>query len=99
MSSRDVEKIAERIRTFSKGVKTPEEWMIVVPAEEYDDVKAALDTTKDVGTYYQGISLCCGNGYDETQVKLKRSLIGYLEAKYGADSDTDEIPEHEVAQQ
>jgi len=52
--------------------------MIVVPYENYEEVKQSLDTTKDVGTYYNGISLCYGDGYEQTQIKLKRSLEKHL---------------------
>ncbi|MDS0280315.1 hypothetical protein NDI85_21250 [Halomicroarcula sp. S1AR25-4] len=74
-----VDHIASRIREFAKHVDNPDDWMIVVPVDDYNDVKAALDTTKNHGTYYEGIVLCYGDGYDETQVKLKTALESYLQ--------------------
>jgi hypothetical protein len=86
-SDGEVEQMAERIRTFAQDVENPDDWMIVVPVEEYGDVKDVLDTTKDLSTYYQEIPLCYGDGYDETQVRLKRSLSDHLEITEGVDPD------------
>lgn len=74
-----VDRIAERIRTFSESVETPDDWMIIVPVDDYNDVVDALDTTNKAGRYYQGISLCYSErAIDEPQVELKRSLADQL---------------------
>ncbi|WP_135822981.1 hypothetical protein [Halostella litorea] len=77
-STGGTEQIAERIREFAEWVDSPDDWMIVVPSEDYDDVLESLETTTDAGRYHQGISLCYGDGYDETQVRLKRGLADQL---------------------
>lgn len=85
-STDGTDQITSRIREFAKQVDNPDDWMIVVPVDDYNDVKKALDTTKNVGAYYEGIALCYGDGYEETQVKLKTTLKSYLQS---ADTGTD----------
>lgn len=76
---KDVEQTVSEIQQFVQTVERPDDWMIVVPVEQYGDVKESLDTTrKNLSTHYEGVPLCWGDGYDETKVKLKTNLSDYL---------------------
>jgi hypothetical protein len=87
MPENDIENIADEIRRFAETVDNPDDWMVVVPVDDFGDVKDALDTTKqNLSTSYQGIPLCYGDGYDETKVKLNTNLSDYLRS---IDTDTD----------
>lgn len=92
MAEAEPEQIANQIRTFAETIDNPDGWKVVVPREKYSDVVDLLATTKEISRYYRGVTLCYGDGYDETQVKLRTDLSAYLDtlnSLNGGDSDTD----------
>lgn len=74
----DHQQIADQIREFAETVDEPENWRIAVPVDRFDKVKAELDTTYDLGSYYNDISLVYNQSIDETRVEFKSGLTDYL---------------------
>lgn len=64
----------EQIREFADGVDDPDKWRVLIPEPIFDDVKAGLETTEGLGTYYEGISLCYADSLDEIYVRYRSEL-------------------------
>lgn len=88
-SVESVERTAEMIREFAAEVDDPDKWMIIVPVEDYDEVKASLDTVRDLGAYYQDIALCYGEHNDETTVEYTSNLADHLASSNGGVNESE----------
>lgn len=70
----------EQIREFVDTVDSPEKWRISIPVNQYDEVVESLDTVKESGTYYQGISICHTNTRTRLWIEYSSSLSTHIES-------------------
>lgn len=77
-SSDGVDRIVSQVRQFSESIEDPEAWRILIPTDSFESVKDRLDTEYDLGTYYNGITLCYTQHHDEARVEYKSNLSDHL---------------------
>lgn len=88
-----IDTTVEKIQEFTETIDKPGNWMIVIPTDAYDSVKDALETDDSgLGTTYNGVSLCYGEGRTETKVRYTGELDEYLESTQ-TDTNHNEVQE------
>jgi len=79
-TERSVGDTIRQIREFAEGIERPDRWRILVPTASWDEVKQRLDTDGvDLGTAYDGITLCYSRHHDVPRAEYRAALPTPLE--------------------
>lgn len=87
MSADAVDRMVEQIKAFAELIEDPENWVISVPADEFDAVRERLETDESgLGTKYRGASLCYTHHDDEVWIRYETALADASEIDEQSDN-------------
>mgnify|MGYP000547707463 CR=1 FL=1 len=76
---RKPDQIVGQIQGLSESIDDPENWRVLVPVEVFDEVKDQLETQHDLGTYYDGITLCYTQHHEQARVEYTNTLSDHTQ--------------------
>jgi|GEM_PF-6844560 len=79
-SIQGVDATLREIREFAETVERPDRWRILVPTARWDEVKKRLETDDvDLGTAYEGITLCYSRHHEAPRAEYRAALATHLD--------------------
>lgn len=73
------EEIASEIRDFEGSIDEPDNWRILIPVDDFNEVEDLIDAEQHLGASFRGITLCYTDHHEQTRVEYKNNLSDHME--------------------